>query len=686
MDLIKDNPRDSDHVNFDSKPPDALVPDSDLARSSLGRAGDHRHSDTSTESLVDLSKSLTRDQRLRITISNLFERLLGQNHDWPEAVEAMLPRRASAKVVDESRDAIERPTVAAFADLLYGDEHATTQQLFRLYRDLPSPGVAYLSKGTRGRLLRQFANPPNRRAVDARRYLALVEDMISAGLPMSRSLWSSAIHLAGRNGNGRVWERNMVHAIGLWQQMEHVAGIPADQVVFNILFDIALKGHQFTVAHRLEAEMEKRGITFSRDGFVSKIYYHGMQNDVEGIHRTFDKFVESGELVDTVVLNCLMAAFLRAGDSKTAHSIYKQMMDAQQAALDTHLSFPHIPSLSTEFTLYRAKTRELGRMLRDAKSLKKHLPESHLAIQKSVPMTPDTRTFYILLRHCVHGTGDLPMFMDILRDMEKTFPMPPRHFIYILLFEGFALHGRRKKSTWTVDRLRLTWHSFIRAVRDSQRRHHEPIDQDMVWENPFGVSDVDNEIPNDDPLDNDAPAGNASDDLYMPLVSTAETESSANLHRPPHSAVGLDLDSDMDTHPSQYTTEHNSSAEEAEEIADTELSSFFSDELDPDVFAKRSKMYWTGAAGSHTALEEYGGDLNRQHHEYLKRRLENGIFVGRRMVVVILRAFGTCCGPREVMEAWLQLERFWPLTKRKAVDAMAVKEVLDEQMSRPGRM
>ncbi|KAJ5172440.1 hypothetical protein N7492_005033 [Penicillium capsulatum] len=690
IESVKDDASEMHHVDFRSNTLDTSVSNPRLVQSSLEGPGDRQRMDISTESPVDTPPSLTRDQRLRITISSLFDRLFGENHGWEEAVEAILPKQTSVKTVDDSRDAVERPTVAALVGMLYADEPATTQQLFRLYRDMPSPGVAYLSKQTRGRLLRQFANPPNRRAVDARRYHALVDDMISAGLPMSRSLWSSAIHLAGRGGNGKVWERNMVHAIGIWQQMEHIAGIPADQVVFNILFDIALKGHQFTVANRLEAEMAKRGITFSRDGFVSKIYYHGMQKDVKGIRRTFDKFVESGELVDTVVLNCLMASFLRAGDLKTAREIYRQMMDAQEVARDGRSISPHIPSLSAEFTLYRAKTRELGRMLRDAKSLKKRLPESHRAIQESVPMTPDTRTFYILLRHCVHGSGDLSMFMDVLRDMEQTFPIPPRHFIYILLFEGFALHGRRKKSTWTVERLRLTWHSFIRAVRDSQRRHpDQPADQEMVWENPFVVADVDNEIPKADSPDADAPEPNTSENLYMPLLSTAETEPTldetfTNFPSRPHSTVDLDYDPGNDRQSTRSTIQDSVHAEEAEEVADAELSPFFSDELDPGTFAKTSSG--DSSQVTQLVLEDYGAGLNRQHHEYLKRRVSNGIFIGRRMVVVILRAFGTCCGSHEVMEAWLQLERFWPPTKRKALDAIAVKEVLDEQMSRPRRM
>lgn len=687
-DLVQEGYIERYRVELDQKDENTSGSGSDqLAEPSWDQSQNRHTANTSTETPVDTPPSLTRDQRLRITISSLFDRLLGENHGWPEAVEALLPQQTSLKAVDDSRDAIDRPSVAAFVDLLYSDEHATTQQLFRLYRDLPSPGVANLSKESRGRLLRQFANPPNRRAIDARRYLALVEDMIKAGLPMSRSLWSSAIHLAGRGGNGKVFERNMIQAIGLWQQMEHIAGIKADEVVFNILFDIAIKGHQFIVAHRLEVEMQKRGIGFSRDGLVSKIYYYGMQKDVEGIRNTFDKFVDSGELVDTVVLNCLIAAFLRAGDMESARQLYGQMMEAQKSAQGTNSPSSHIPSLSTEFTLYRAKTRELGRMLRGAKSLRKRLPESHRAIQSSVPMTPDTRTFYIFLRHCVHGTGDLSMFMSVLHDMEKTFAVPPRHFVYILLFEGFAIHGRRKRSSWSVEKLRLAWHSFIRAVRDSQGRQPGRHSDRMAWENPLENVDVDDTIPTSAATETDAVETNASEELYMPLLSTStgseakRTEPSEYFQGPPTSAVSLESHFNVDREASPDTIQSTASLANP---SDSESEPLIEEHEFTEVVESGTGTELNGVSETHILPDELGAELNRQHHEYLLRRVDNGIFIGRRMVIVILRAFGTCCGPREVMEAWLQLERFWSPSKRKAIDMVAIKEVLDEQMSRSG--
>lgn len=71
-----------------------------------------------------------------------------------------------------------------------------------------------------------------------------------------------------------------------------------------------------------------------------------------------------------------------------------------------------------------------------------------------------------------------------------------------------------------------------------------------------------------------------------------------------------------------------------------------------------------------------------QDSEEIERRIENGVFLGRRMVIIILRAFGACCGPEELMKVWLQIIRIWQPEKRKALDVLAAKEELERQMNR----
>ncbi|KAJ5232452.1 hypothetical protein N7468_005408 [Penicillium chermesinum] len=506
---------------------------------------------------------------------------------------------------------------------------------------------------------------------------------------MSRSLWSSAIYMAGRSSNGRVSKQRLVEAVGLWQQMEHIANIEADDVVFTILFEIAVKANQFVVAERLEQEMKRRGLRFERWGLVTKIFSYGVRKNAEGVRATFDEFVSSGELVDTVVLNCVMASFLRAGDTVTAKSIYAQMLEAQTAqkaapSNPANLQDP-LPSLAAEFPFYRSKTKQLGSMLKKSKHLRARLPAFHSALQDSLPMTPDTRTFYIWLQHCARRSGNLKMFMQVLEDMERSFAVPPRHMIYILLFEGFALHGRAHKTTpeWTRERLRLTWLGFIRAVRDSRARHlglyrNAPT---MTWDNPLrSASDLE--------LDTEAEVATVNSstkpgDLYVPLLSTLSEAPSAvedpakanesSMEPVNHGEQDLSYQEEELSEGSEFFTEDDfeydevSDASEIPENNDGPLETLENNFEVPELPTEQDM-------GS-----------TRENVESPSSRLDNGVFVGRRISIAILQAFGTCCGPDEVMEAWLQLEELWPPSKRTALDMLIMREVVEDQMARKHR-
>ncbi|KAE8144843.1 hypothetical protein BDV25DRAFT_165948 [Aspergillus avenaceus] len=560
-------------------------------------------------------------EELRESTARLYRAVFGESLDWRQALDtvndefvASSPSRTLECEEDTIENAVDLQSVNMFLEAMW-DENISNQYVFRLYRELPHPGVSLLSKRARGSLLRRFANPPNRRWVDARRFLALIDDMVDAKLPVSRSLWTSAIHLAGR-ASGKVCKRDLVRAIGLWQKMEHIAGIKSDDVVFTILFDIALKAGHFTVADRLVEEMERRDITFRRPGKVSQIYYYGMRHDSDGVRQIYDAFVATGEIVDTAVLNCLIISFLRTGDTKTAEGLYRRMLQAQKTVnMDPEQWLSHGPSLASEFVLYRKKSRMLNRLLQKSPLLKEQLPDHHRALQEAIPLIPDTRTFHILLSHHAIHTGNLQAFKTVLGDMEKTYPIPPRGMIYLLLFDGFAHHGRKKKG-WTSERLWNAWRAYLRALYESRHRYKDRFHFPTVnptWENPLGNSAV-------------APASPTTS-LYTAL--------------PACKSKGEDMSGEQESN--------------------------LNDEIDDDI----EELF-----GLHRDPQAEEGPLEKE------RQIENGVFLGRRMIIVILRAFGACCGPQEVMEVWLRIERLWQPMRRKAIDVLAVREELEKQMEK----
>ncbi|KAJ5665778.1 uncharacterized protein N7477_008226 [Penicillium maclennaniae] len=629
----------------------------------------------------DQELSLSYDEKDHMETAHFLKKSLGKEHNWEEAVYIVLPKP----------QAKERSLSSATG--------------LKVDREIPSPGVAKLPKHWRGHLLRRFSNPPNRRWGDARRYLALVDDMNKADLPMSLSLWTSAIYFAARgNGSGLVLRRDLVRAIGLWQRMEHVAGVEADGVVFSILIDCAIKSGQYTVAAGLEAHMRERGLEFDRYGAVAKIFSYGLQKNVDGITATFEEFVKSGQIVDTVALNCVCVSYLRAGDFNTAEQIYARMLEAQRAAKGPEPSAPDSdaqkdPALSSQFSIYRGSTRKMGRLLKKSHALKNKLPAYHRALQDSVPMTPDTRTFYIFLRYFSRHSGQLDMFMTVLRDMESTYTVPPRHIIYMLLFEGFGIHGKHKKS-WSAERLRLIWSAYLRALRDSKSRlddlHDGNRSPDMVWENPLSsmITDLQPSLPTEDP-----------NGLYVPLPSSGAKKTPGFMQDddPGGFFASVQLDK-TDSSPEAVNPENTkmfnaadgflpsnneNPLERPQEPHDTNgfFSSRWPDDLDlapgpaPSTPSLIQKSLSTKEDDEETKLTD---DLDEviAEGENESAWIDRYLFIGRRMVIAILRAFGTTCGPREVLEAWLQLEKIWRPHQRMANDVYAVKEELDKQLAK----
>ncbi|KAJ5579162.1 hypothetical protein N7450_008029 [Penicillium hetheringtonii] len=623
----------------------------------------------------ELEEALSYDEKRYLSTASLYRKILGDEYDWKEALKLVLPHpHPRRNRITGHLYETDSPSVAELIRAVHSKPPLSSQYLFTLYRRIPTPGVEKLPSTTRGALLRQMANPPNRRPVDIRRYLALFDDMLASNIPMSRSLWTTAISFASRHsGQGRTRKRNVVRAIGIWQQMEHYAQIESDEVIFNILYDAAIKAGQFSIAERLEAEMIKRELT--------------KRGDVEGITKTFDNFTQSGNIVDTVILNGLLSAFLKAGDFETAEGIYERMLLArnttENAAPKTDVTGD---SLTTRFEIYRSTTKRLGRLLKLSDALKEPLPGPYRAFQDSMPLTPDTRTFHILLRHYAIKTGRFDKALHIIRDMENFFEVPPRHMIYSTLFEGFSIHGNTKKETWTPKRLWALWHSYVWALIDSRNattrfpgrflgfkgaeKAYRP-----KWVNPFAeeLDVIDAEGKDADELSKMSQsvpkptiklhgADKHDDELYMSLPSLGpKPDASTDETPPPEMPL-------IETPPNSDHRHHEPTGEDQGVIIREELTA---EESERSEYLLNSKY-----------TERDLLDPELEYTSQMGNRLENGVFVGRTTILHVLRAFGTCTNSEDVIEAWEQMQQLWDPLHRKATDVAIIRDELERQLQK----
>lgn len=329
------------------------------------------------------------------------------------------------------------------------EDDASSAAVYAEYTRLGEPQLALQHKRLRHDLLRSLSQGVKRNPKNMLRYLSVVGTVKNCGYALSRGEWNAAVSFASRYV-GSSTETEVEAALGIWREMEHTANIKADGITFNILFDVATKAGNFTLAEMLYREMENRRIPFNRYHNVSLIYFFGMMLNADGVRAAYREMVEAGEVIDKVVLNCVIAGLLRCGDEAGAERVYENMRTwrsnkrwRQPQAYSTH----------------KAVTKVLIMFARVARE---H-PELRGGFQVAAPMMPDLQTYRVLVRHYGVRVGRINDVARYLDDM-TFFRIPLHGSIFLALFKAFALHGSSSVADWGPERLFGVWEALLGAL------------------------------------------------------------------------------------------------------------------------------------------------------------------------------------------------------------------------------
>jgi len=325
------------------------------------------------------------------------------------------------------------------------------EDIYELYKALPAPRIPYLGAKVRHKLLHHLGVVERKDERSMLRYLSVIDDMKANNIPLTKYQWNSAISFAGRYVN-RTTEVEVEAALHLWREMEHLNMVKGCNVTFNILFDLATKAGKFKLAEMIYLEMRKRGLEFNRFHYVSLIHHCGLRRDGIGARKAYEELVEAGEIVDTVVLNCIISALFSAGEPHAAEQVYSRMK-SMHAARENAVLPPKD---------YK-KRREVNRALLRLSNIGKKQPKLLDTYRKKSIIAPDLQTYRIVLGYFAVTAGELhkaTMFLDEMR----WFGVDLHGSIFLALFKGFAIHGGVRYSHWTVDRLDSVWNAFVKAV------------------------------------------------------------------------------------------------------------------------------------------------------------------------------------------------------------------------------
>ncbi|RKF61725.1 putative pentatricopeptide repeat protein [Erysiphe neolycopersici] len=327
--------------------------------------------------------------------------------------------------------------------------------VFDIYRSLPNPRAKYLDEETRHKLLHVLSLVEFKSEDSMLRYLSVVHDFKLLGISLSLSEWNTAISFVARHARTTT-TLEVEASLRMWKEMENSAGMKGDGVTFHILFDVACRAGKFALAEMIYTEMAVRGLEFTRYHYVAKIMFYGMKQDGDGVRAMYREFVKAGEIVDTVVLNAVISALIKAREPDSAENLYRRMKSAHLARANPQLA-------PLDFLARRSVNRALLRATR----LTKNDQLKREKLQQRSIIAPDNITYLLLIEHFSVEAGNLDKTVVFLEEM-KWFALPVRGVIFVKLFRGFFLHGGMRYTSWTGVRLELVYQSFLKALESDE--------------------------------------------------------------------------------------------------------------------------------------------------------------------------------------------------------------------------
>lgn len=407
---------------------------------------------------------------------------LKDDHDFPSFSEV----RAGDGNVQRTLYELER----AIAKRLRNPVMTDIRHIHDLYQQLPDPRMPYLHSKLRHSLMMVLGRE-DKNHESMLRYFGAVADIQRSGLQLTRPEWNSSLAFAARSV-GYSTETESAATFRLWKDMETEAGIKGNAVTFNILFDVASKAGNFDLAEMLYKEMEKRKLPFNRYHHVSLIHFFGLKMDSDGIRAAYKELVEAGEMVDSTVLNCVIAGFLRCGEEYAAERVYERMRAAHERSQNmpyrNYMSEKIISKVLMMYAKVGQKSAErVNGQEGDGGALRRHF-------QKQTPIVPDIQTYRILLNHYAVRLAALDKVASYLDDM-KWFKIPLHGAIFLALFKGFANYGS-PGSQWSPERLQAVWKAFQSALKENAnglyvdvwmakwilRAFHRTFSHNEVWQ------------------------------------------------------------------------------------------------------------------------------------------------------------------------------------------------------------
>jgi hypothetical protein len=300
----------------------------------------------------------------------------------------------------------------------------------------------------------------------ASQYLTIINDMLLSGIEVKRFMWDTAMHYIA-NDAAFITDHEVDSILALWRKMEHSTNTRANHITISIMYLSAVKAGQYALADRMWRELQSRQLKLDRVTRVIQIYAFGHRKDSRRVRKCFLDLVDAGELVDIVVINCVMSALINAGEGAAAEEVFSRIKTLYRSKFNS----PSYPNNWRE-------ARRVRKLMVDGLKMGEL---SRREAQELSPIAPNETTFRILIKYHCSIRKDFNRAMKLLDEMAKV-DVQPSIPIFNLLFNNFTQPYVGGSSGGTADDLNRLWARFQEVVTQDPKHalQHKAMDDRLA--------------------------------------------------------------------------------------------------------------------------------------------------------------------------------------------------------------
>ncbi|KAK9364211.1 hypothetical protein V1504DRAFT_443926 [Lipomyces starkeyi] len=340
-------------------------------------------------------------------------------------------------------------------------------KMFARYMQMPEPRPLHIRAPHLEFLLSNYAAAVKNDEIYLEHYSMILNDLKAAGLPVSYKEHlvelSLVCHYAQRHKRASVVTRTF----NKFREMEMQGVIACEASAFNVLMTAVTVANDFGAMAAIVEEMRLRKIAPDRFTYVNLMTYYSKLGNKMALQVLYQKFIESEQITDIVVLEAMIAALVRCRDVAGAESLTRfiEMRATEEGWITPQLSKRQL----------RFSAGNLKRMARNRRRLRLQFGDDQIPDpEDTVAIAPRDTTYHPLLSYYA-SIGDYESLVETINRMDE-FRLTRRR-AYILFLKGFYIHGGYPGSEWTLARLE----NLLDTLMQDKEHDNLLVRQMTVW-------------------------------------------------------------------------------------------------------------------------------------------------------------------------------------------------------------